>query len=281
VGVLVEGALIFAAIRFRRRPHDGLPSQIHGSTKVEITWTSLPAIVLLFILFPTIKTIFETQAPAPSGSYEIHVIGHQFWWEFQYPDSGVVTADEVHMPVDRTINFQLNSDDVIHSFWVPALGGKRDAFPQHTNYIWLTPDKVGQFPGQCYQLCGYSHGNMRMTAFVQTEADFEAWLSAQQQPAVTPAPGTDAAQGAQLFATSACIGCHTINGTAFQGRVGPNLTHVASRTTIAGGVLPNTTAGLHAWLKDPPAIKPGSIMPDLKLNDEQIRLLTAYLQSLT
>jgi cytochrome c oxidase subunit II len=281
VGVLVEGALIFAAIRFRRRPRDGLPPQIHGNTAVEVTWTTIPAVILLTILVPTIKVIFESQAPAPQGSFEIHVIGHQFWWEFQYPDSGVVTADEVHMPVDRTINFQLNSDDVIHSFWFPALGGKRDAFPQHTNYIWLTPDTVGEYPGQCYQLCGYSHGNMRMKAFVQTQADFDAWVAAQQQPAATPPPGSDAEKGMQLFATSACVGCHTINGTPFQGKTGPNLTHLASRTTIAGSVLPNTTEGLHAWLQDPPAVKPGSIMPNLNLNDEQIRLLTAYLQSLT
>jgi cytochrome c oxidase subunit II len=281
VGVLVEGALIFAAIRFRRKPGDRLPPQIHGNTLVEVTWTSVPAIILLAIMVPTIQTIFRTQAPAPADAFQVHVIGHQFWWEFQYPDSGVVTADEVHIPVGRTVNFQLHSADVIHSFWIPALGGKRDAFPSHLNYIWLTPNTVGEFPGQCFQLCGYSHGNMRMKAFVQTQADFDAWVAAQQQPAATPAPGSDAEQGATLFTQKGCVACHTINGTAAQGNVGPNLTHLASRTTIAGGILPNTTEGLHTWLHDPPAVKPGSIMPNLNLSDDEIRLLTAYLQSLS
>jgi cytochrome c oxidase subunit II len=281
VGVLVEGALIFAAIRFRRRPSDGLPPQIHGNTLVEVTWTTVPAIVLLTILVPTIQTIFRTQAPAPSDAFQVHVVGHQFWWEFQYPNSGVVTADEIHLPVDKTVNLQLNSADVIHSFWVPALGGKRDAFPAHTNFIWLTPDTVGEFPGQCFQLCGYSHGNMRMKAFVQSQSDFDAWLANQQQPAVTPPPGSDAEQGMALITSKGCIACHTINGTSAQGTVGPNLTHLATRTTIAGGTLPNTTEGLHTWLQNPPAVKPGSIMPNLNLSEDEIRLLTAYLQSLT
>ena len=281
VGVLVEGALIFAAIRFRRRPNDALPPQIHGNTLVEVTWTTVPAVVLLTILVPTIQTIFRTQAPAPSDSFQVHVVGHQFWWEFDYPDAGVVTADEVHLPVGKTVNLQLNSADVIHSFWIPALGGKRDAFPSHTNYIWLTPDTVGEFPGQCFQLCGYSHGNMRQKAFVQSQSDFDAWLANQQQPAVTPPPGSDADQGMQLITSKGCIACHTINGTSAQGTIGPNLTHLASRTTIAGSTLPNTTEGLHTWLQNPPAVKPGSLMPNLNLSDDEIRLLTAYLQSLT
>ncbi len=170
---------------------------------------------------------------------------------------------------------------MIHSFWVPALGGKRDAFPSHTNFIWLTPDTVGEFPGQCFQLCGYSHGNMRMKAFVQSQSDFDAWLANQQQPPVTPPPGSDAEQGMALITSKGCIACHTINGTSAQGTIGPNLTHLATRTTIAGGTLPNTTQGLHTWLQNPPAVKPGSIMPNLNLSEDEIRLLTAYLQSLT
>src|SRR5919202_5402458 len=189
VAVLVEAVLIWAAIRYRRRVGDRLPPQIHGNTVVEVVWTSLPAIVLAFILVPTIKTIFETQAPAPANAMPVNVIGHQFWWEFAYPDANVVTANELHLPVGRTVNLILHSDDVIHSFWIPALGGKRDAFPSHVNYLWMTPDSTGTFPGQCYQLCGYSHGNMRERAVIQTQPEFDTWLRDQQQPALSPSGG--------------------------------------------------------------------------------------------
>jgi cytochrome c oxidase subunit 2 len=278
VAILVEAILVWAAIWYRRRIGDRLPPQIHGNTFVEVFWTSVPAVVLAFILVPTIKTIFETQAPAPRGSMEVHVIGHQFWWEFQYPEANVVTANELHLPIGRTANLVLRSDDVIHSFWIPALGGKRDAFPGHTNYIWMTPDSPGTFPGQCYQLCGYSHANMRERAVIQSQAEFDAWLAAQRQPPVMPTGGAEAA-GLQTFEQKGCAGCHTIQGIS-DGNVGPNLTHLASRETIAGSVLENTPADLRNWLHDPPAIKPGSIMPNLGLSDQELDSLVAYLQSL-
>jgi cytochrome c oxidase subunit II len=279
IGVLVELVLIWAAIRYRRRPGDALPPQIHGSTVIEILWTTGPVIVVGYILFVTLPVIFSSQAPAPPASMNIDVIGHQFWWEFQYPNDNVVTANELHLPVGQTANLVLKSDDVIHSFWIPALGGKRDAFPGHTNYIWMTPNSVGEFPGQCYQLCGYSHGNMRERAIIQSPSDFQAWLTSQQQPAAQPTDPT-AAEGGQLFQTRGCAACHTIAGTPAQGKVGPNLTHVASRGVIAGSILENTPQELRAWLKDPPGIKPGSIMPDLGLNDHELDVLVAYLQSL-
>jgi cytochrome c oxidase subunit 2 len=279
VGVLVEAVLVWAAVYYRRRPGDPLPPQIHGSTIIEIVWTTLPVIAVGFILFVTLPVIFGTQAPAPPAAMNIDVIGHQFWWEFQYPDANVVTANELHLPVGQTVNLVLKSDDVIHSFWIPALGGKRDAFPGHTNYIWMTPNSVGEFPGQCYQLCGYSHGNMRERAVIQSPSDFQAWLTSQQQPAAQPTDPT-AAEGGQLFQTRGCASCHTINGTPAQGKVGPNLTHVASRGVIAGSILENTPQELRTWLKDPPAIKPGSVMPNLGLNDHDLDVLVAYLQSL-
>jgi cytochrome c oxidase subunit 2 len=279
IGVLVEGALIWATWRYRRRPGAPLPPQIHGNFTVEVVWTVLPVIVVGYILFVTLPVIFETQAPAPKGSMDVAVIGHQFWWEFQYPEANVVTANEMHLPVGRTANLILKSDDVIHSFWIPALGGKRDAFPGHINHIWMTPNSPGEFPGQCYQLCGYSHGNMRQRAIIQTPADFQTWLTAQQQPAVPP-PAGPAADGGQLFQSRGCAACHTITGTAAQGKVGPNLTHFGSRGTVAGSILRNTPEDLSRWLKDPPAIKPGSIMPNLNLTDQDVSLLVAYLQSL-
>jgi cytochrome c oxidase subunit 2 len=279
IGGIVEVVLVWAAIRYRRKPGDRLPPQIHGNTIIEILWTTGPVIVVGFILFKTLPVIFETQAPAPANAMAINVTGHQFWWEFQYPNANVVTANELHLPVGQTVNLVLHSNDVIHSFWVPALGGKRDAFHGRTNYVWLTPDSVGEFPGQCYQLCGYSHGNMREKAIVQSPADFQAWLTAQQAPAVQPTDPT-AAEGAALFQTRGCAACHSIQGTPAQGMVGPNLTHVASRGTIAGSILQNNADDLRTWLKDPPAVKPGSIMPNLGLNDHELDVLVAYLQSL-
>jgi cytochrome c oxidase subunit 2 len=279
VGVLVEAILVYAAIRYRRRAGDRLPPQIHGNTLIEVLWTSGPVVIVGWILFVTLPVIFSTQAPAPAPNMLVKVIGHQFWWEFQYPDAGVVTANELHLPVGRTANLELLSNDVIHSFWVPALGGKRDAFPGHTNNIWMTPNSVGEFPGQCYQLCGYSHGNMRERAIIQTEAEFDAWLDAQRQPAATPTDGP-AAEGAQSFEQKGCVSCHTIDGTAAQGKVGPNLTHFASRTTLAGSIFNNTPESVRRWLKDPPKEKPGSIMPNLGLNDHDLDVLVAYLQSL-
>ena len=279
IGVLVEAALIITAIRYRRRAGDALPPQIHGSTIVEVAWTTGPVLVVGAILFYTLPVIFSTQAPAPASAMNIDVTGHQFWWEFGYPDANVITANELHLPVGQTVNLVLRSDDVIHSFWVPALGGKRDAFPGHTNFIWLKPDNVGEYPGQCYQLCGYSHGNMREKAIIQSPADFQAWLTSQQAAAVTPTDPT-AQEGGQLFQTRGCAACHTINGTPAQAKVGPNLTHLASRGVIAGAVLENTPENLRTWLKDPPAVKPGSIMPNLGLNDHELDVLVAYLQSL-
>jgi cytochrome c oxidase subunit 2 len=279
IGVLVEVALIWAAIRYRRRAGDRLPPQTHGNTLVEVLWTTGPVIVVGYILVVTLPLIFSQQAPAPASAMKVSVIGHQFWWEFQYPDANVVTASELHLPLNRTVNLELRSDDVIHSFWVPALGGKRDAFPSHSNHIWLTPDSVGEFPGQCYQLCGYSHANMRERAIIQSQADFDAWLAAQQQPAATP---TDplAIAGAEVFQQKGCGACHTITGTPAVGRVGPNLTHFGSRRTLAGAVYENTTENLHTWLRDPPRAKPGSIMPNLGLNAHEVDALVAYLQSL-
>jgi cytochrome c oxidase subunit 2 len=281
IGVIVEAVLIWAAIRYRRRAHDRLPPQIHGNTIVEILWTTGPVIVVGYILFVTLPVIFRTQAPAPTGSMDVKVIGHQFWWEFQYPEANVVTANELHLPTGRTANLVLLSDDVIHSFWIPALGGKRDAFPGHTNYIWMTPNSTGEFPGQCYQLCGYSHGNMRERAIIQSPNDFQAWLTAQQQPALTP-PASDAAatEGAQLFQNRGCAGCHTVTGTPAAGKIGPNLTHFGSRHTVAAAIFDNTPANLRTWLKNPPAVKPGSLMPNLNLNDHELDVLVAYLQSL-
>jgi cytochrome c oxidase subunit 2 len=282
VFVVVEGALIWAAIRYRERP-GSVPRRFHGHTLVEIAWTAVPAVALGIVLVPSTATIFDTQdeAKRPQDALQIRVIGHQFWWEFEYPTLGIVTANEVHMPVDKPATFEEQSADVIHSFWVPALGGKRDVTPGHVNYLWWTPNATGTFQGQCAELCGYSHANMRMRAFVRTQQEFDAWVRQQQAPAVTPPEGTQAARGAQVFQQRGCGACHTINGLqGAVGQVGPNLTHFASRETMAAGIMENTAANIRTWVSDPPRVKPGALMPPFDLGDEELDALVAYLQSL-
>ena len=205
VFVLVETVLIFVVFRYRRRENQGTPPQTHGSTKLEIAWTLIPAVILVFIAVPTVRTIFITQAQAAPGSLNIDVTGHQWWWEFRYPDYGVTTANEIYLPAGRTVNFRLRSADVIHSFWTPQLGGKRDVVTNHTNYVWYTPDgsiSSNVWNGFCAEFCGASHANMRFRVFTVTPQQFDSWVEGQKQPArfgaVAPAGGI-AAQPGYIF----------------------------------------------------------------------------------
>ena len=193
VFVLVEGALIFVVFRYRHRDSAEKPPQTHGSTKLEILWTLIPAVILVFIASPTVRTIFRTQSAAPAGSLNVEVIGHQWWWEFKYPEYGIVTANEVYLPTGRTVNFTLHSADVIHSFWTPQLGGKRDVITNRTNYLWYTPDssmEAGVWNGFCAEYCGTSHANMRFRVFTVKPDDFARWIAWQKTEAAfkTPAP---------------------------------------------------------------------------------------------
>ncbi len=287
VFVVVEGLLIYTVIRFRARPDSPEPKPVHGHTVIEIAWTLAPALIIVFIAVPTIRTIFKVDGAAPPGAMQIEVIGHQWWWEFKYPGLGVVTANELHLPVDKAVHLSLQSADVIHSFWVPRLSGKRDVFPgDHVNHLEITPDSIGTFLGQCAEFCGESHANMRFRVMVQDSADFAAWV-ADQQAGHAPIDSSNAEilAGYQAFtkirnpATNSCIVCHTIKGIS-AGVIGPNLTHVGSRTTIAGGTLPFTPAGITTWLSNPPAAKPGSKMPNIGLTPDEIRGLIAFLQSM-
>jgi cytochrome c oxidase subunit 2 len=280
VFVVVEAILISTVIRFRRRKNDGIPAQIHGSTGLEIGWTIVPFVILAFIAVPTLSTI-TTATAAPTGPDVVHVkaIGHQWWWEFQYPDLGIVTSDELHIPVGQKIALQVESADVIHSFWVPKLGGKVQAIPNQHNTSWIEADQPGNYQAQCYQLCGISHANMRFIVVAESKDAFAAWSKNQIAPAVTPVSAAGQ-KGAQVFATGACIGCHTITGTAAAGKVGPNLTHIGSHQTLAGAIMPNDPEHLAMWLHNPPGIKPGSIMPNLGLTDDQVTSLVAYIGEL-
>ena len=282
VFVVVEGLIVFSAVRFRRKAKDtSEPVQVHGNTKAEIAWTILPALIVvtLFVLaLQTLQTL-DTKPAAAAEQMTVKVIGHRFWWEYQYPDLNITTATDLVIPTGTVVNLELSSVDVIHSFWIPQLNGKTDAFPNHINFTWIQANTPGVYLGQCAELCGASHANMRAVVIAKTPEEFDQWVKDQQ---AVPAPPVDALaqQGQLVFQTGACIGCHVVAGTAAQGKVGPDLTHMASRTSLAGGMLTNTEGNLKRWLANPPAIKPDAVMPNLNLTNADVDALTAYLQTL-
>lgn len=275
--VVVEVLLIAVAFAFRDRPGREEPRAVHGHLGLEIAWTLAPVIIVISISIPTVLTVFRTQAPPPRDALAVEVIGHQWWWEIRYPELGVATANELHVPVGRPVSLSLKSADVIHSFWIPRLGGKRDLIPGKVNSLLLTVEAPGEYPGQCAEFCGLSHANMRLLAVAQPPADFDSWVARLKSP--PPPPVREAATGYQAFLAGGCVACHTIQGVAF-GVVGPNLTHVGSRKTLAAGIMKNTPEDLARWLADPPGVKPGALMPKLPLTNDQITALVAYLGSL-
>ena len=277
--LVVQALLLIAVFRFRERDPETIPPQVRGSFKLELVWTVLPAVILIFIAFPTVAAIFRTQAAPPKDALRVKVIGHQWWWEFQYPDLGIATATDLHLPAGRPVSLEIAGADVIHSFWVPGLGGKRDAIPGSLTRIVLTADTPGEYYGQCAEFCGASHANMRHLAVVDTPEAFTAWVAKQKEPARAPPDGSPASAGLQVFRGGACVGCHAVRGVS-AGGLGPDLTHLGSRKTIAGGILPNTPETLARWVKNAPALKPGSLMPEQKLSDPEVAALVAYLRSL-
>jgi cytochrome c oxidase subunit 2 len=275
--VLVETALVVTVVRYRRRAGGPAPQAIHGNTPLEILWTIIPAIILALIAVPTVKTIFRIDT-VPKNAVQIEVIGHQWWWEFRYPQSGVITANELHIPVGRDIAFTLTSVDVIHSFWVPAFGGKRDLIPGRTNHMWFNASETGTFPGQCTEFCGASHANMLFTVVSQPQAEYDAWIAQQKAP-VVPADSTSlAARGLAIYQKGQCVACHMIDGVSY-GVLGPNLTKVATRSKIAAGMFPNDPEHMKAWIKNAPARKPGSLMPNMNLSDSDVEALAAFLET--
>ncbi|MEO7217561.1 MAG: cytochrome c oxidase subunit II [Gemmatimonadaceae bacterium] len=370
--VLVEGLLLYVVIRYRRKSEDVMPPQTHGNVILEVSWTLIPAAILAFIAVPSVRTIFETEAPAPANSLVIEVTGHQWWWEFRYPEYKITTANEIYIPKGRTVDFVLRSQDVIHSFWVPQLAGKRDVIPNHTNHIWFTPDTnvaTTVWNGFCAEYCGDSHGEMHFRVVTVTPEQFASWVTREQAPGFfapppaavaavppaaagaavgaattatsapppTPVPATPTATPAQLAAyilpqaeipeyaiphtpfpasikfddkltgdpaageklfvgAGTCNACHAVMGNPLAvGMIGPNLTHVGSRMTIAAGMYMNDKAHLSRWIKDARVMKSGVLMPTLGkgqydpqtkstnaagLTDQQIADLVAYLQAL-
>jgi cytochrome c oxidase subunit 2 len=280
VFVVVEILLLVAIIRFRGRMDGQVPRPVMGHTLLEIGWTLAPAVILVFIAVPTMRTIFQTTVHPPSDALRIEVTGHQWWWEFRYPDLGIVTANEVHLQVGRAAVFDMTSADVIHSFWVPLLGGKRDLTPGHTTRIILTPSTEGRYLGQCAEFCGVSHANMRLRVVVDGESEFRTWAAREAQPAPAPARGSIEALGQEVFGRSACIGCHTLAGVeTAQGTTGPNLSHVGSRGTIGAGLFRNTVDTMRLWIANAPALKPGSAMPAMDLPSQDMDAIVAFLRS--
>ncbi|MEE9208146.1 MAG: cytochrome c oxidase subunit II [Gemmatimonadota bacterium] len=286
VFVLVEGALLVAVLRFREKPGADEPKPVHGNTVLEITWTLAPAIVLILIAIPTIRSIWLVDRPPTTEAMVVEVIGHQWWWEFRYPELGVVTANEMHLPVGRTVDVRLRSADVIHSFWFPQMGGKRDVIPGHETFVWFTPDSTGRYTGQCAEFCGIAHALMKMELVVEEPDAFESWAESMGAEVVLPAAddttesGALLAAGSRAFMSGGCIACHTIAGTLARGVLGPDLTHIGGRRTIASGILENTPEEMARWIRDPQAVKPGVLMPTMGLSVEQIQTITTYLQGL-
>jgi cytochrome c oxidase subunit 2 len=311
VFVLVEGALIWFSLRYRRRKGRaaGIPPQIHGNTRLEIAWTILPAVILAGVAVPTVATIWDLSSKPSGQVLDVEVLGHQWWWEFRYPGQRIDTANVMHIPVGRPIYLTLCSAGsgydnqpapnecqadlpvpatlggaVIHSFWVPELAGKQDVVPARANTMVLQADRPGVYSGQCAEFCGLSHAYMRFKLVAQTQADFDQWVRDQQAAAAQPT-GL-AAQGAGIVAQT-CTACHTVsglkdaNGQPVPGGIqGPNLTHLLSRDCFAGCTLDMTTENLTRWVDDPPAMKPGSLMPDYNLTPDQIKAVVAYLETL-
>jgi cytochrome c oxidase subunit II len=283
--VVVAGLLAYAIIRFRAREADQQhePAQIYGSTQVELAWTVIPVLIVVVLFLTTARIIFAIQdAPEPKTALDVTVIGHQFWWEFRYPRLGIVTANELHVPVStpaapEPTYLKLLSADTDHSFWVPQLGGKTDLIPNHPNALWFDPDRTGLYLGQCAQFCGVEHAKMLLRVYVDTPEQFSEWVKNQQQPGAQDAA---VAEGRRVFETQACMNCHTITGTAARGVFGPDLTHLMSRATIASGAADNTPENLRAWIVNPNAFKPGALMPAMQLSDRQTDEVVAYLETL-
>src|SRR6266853_1606224 len=277
--------LAYAILKFRQTTAnaDREPAQVYGSTQIELAWTIIPILIVVVLFLAVARVIHTVQdAPKPATAVEVTAIGHQFWWEFRYPALGVVTANELHVPVSDPAHptptfLNLLSADTDHSFWVPQLAGKTDLIPNRVNDTWIDPRQTGIFLGQCAQYCGTQHAKMLLRVSVDGPEDFAAWVRAQQQPAVQDA---SVAAGRRVFESTACINCHAVGATPANGRFGPDLTHLMSRATIASGAAPNTPEKLRLWIQNPNAIKPGSLMPAMQLNDADLDAVVSYMETL-
>ena len=283
--VIVGLLIVITAVRFRARPGDDArePAQVYGSTQVELAWTVLPILIVVVLGMVTAREILALQKEVPEeGWLEVTVVGHQWWWEFEYPEYGFTTANELHIPVSeagdpRPTFLNLQSQDVIHSFWVPQLSWKTDLIPNRTNSLWIDPREPGLFVGACAEYCGTQHAWMLLRVVVETREDFERWVAHQQRPARRLA---SVREGREIFERTSCINCHRVRGTVANGRFGPDLTHMMSRETLGAGVAPNNRENLIDWIENPDHLKVGVLMPPMQLERSQIESMVDYLLTL-
>jgi cytochrome c oxidase subunit 2 len=282
--VIVVGLLTYILLRFRRRRLDTEePPQVYGSNQIELAWTVLPVLTVVVLFLVTTRTIRAVQNVVPSpDALQVTIVGHQWWWEIRYPALGIVTANEVHVPVSdrarpQSTFLRLASVDVVHSFWVPRLAGKTDVIPNRANQMWIEPFETGTYIGQCAEYCGTQHANMLLRVMVHTQEDFARWVAAQQQP---PVRALSVQAGRDLFQAIACVNCHTVRETLANGTFGPDLSHLMSRATLGAGVVDNTLPNLRAWMQNPQHLKPGNLMPDMKLTPPELEHIVAYLATL-
>lgn len=285
---IVDGAIIYAGIKFRERPGH-IAQQFHGHNMLELTWTIIPTIMVVsFSVLSWQKLDFINNSRGGDVGMVIQAEGSQWAWTFSYPQEDrfkllegyLRTGEELHIPVGMKVRIELSAKDVIHSFWVPSLGGKKDAVPGRATDLWLQADKPGTYKGQCLEFCGDGHADMLITLVAHTPSDYATWIpQAVKDANVFLDPNTKV--GRELFFSLACVGCHTIDGTTARGRIGPNLTHLIGQKSIAGGLLsPVNEETLTRWISNPPAVKPGTLMPNLNLSPEQVRDLVLFLQTL-
>ncbi len=273
--LVVLGTLLYVIVAFRGREGQPDPRPVYGHLRLEMWWAGIPFAILVAVFIFTVREVGVETAIAPDA-LPITLIGHQWWWEFQYP--GAVSANELHVPVGRQVRLQLLSADVVHNFWVPELAGKEQMVPGQTNLWTFTPEQPGRYDGACAEYCGTQHGWMRLTVFADAPADFDRWLAGQGQP-VSQQVLSQHQDALRLYTANACGACHAISGVS-NGKAAPDLTHLGSRSTIGAGVLQNTPDNLAAWIQDAQQFKPGSYMPKFRLSDADARQLAAFLEDL-
>ena len=282
IGTLIQlgvtAAVIYFGVRYRARRGGGSdPASSHGPRWIEITWIAVPLVIVIGLFGLSLNAAAASDPPT-NGNPDIIVTGHQWWWEAVYPQTGAVTANEIHIPTGKQVLIELHSADVIHDFWVPNLGRKMDAVPGQANRIWIAADNPGVYLGACAEYCGAQHAWMRLRVVAQSQADFATWQQQQAQP-ITQSTQAAAQKGAQLFTGRTCANCHAVGGSDKAPNVGPNLAHLGDRQTLGAGIIDNTPENLAKWLKDPQGIKPESLVPNLYLTDDEVQALVAYLEA--
>jgi cytochrome c oxidase subunit 2 len=278
--LLVLCLVAYAAGRFRRRDGDPDPRQVFGNSRVETLWTAGPLLLLIVVFALTVHAMRVSDPETASvGVPDLRVIGHQWWWEVRYPADAVVTANEIHIPTGTRLLVELSSADVIHDFWVPQLGRKMDMVPGHPTRLWIESNAPGTYTGACAEYCGAEHAWMRLRVVAEPAADFARWIANQRRAPAAPVEGA-AAQGAQLFVNLTCANCHAVGRGDDRPRIGPDLTHLASRRMLAAERIENNPETLAQWLAEPDVIKPASHMPNAHLSRDQVTALVAYLGAL-